>query len=1185
LTDRTEASGVARLVRYDSGAVLNLSTPISHLKPWYEVVVVGSGYGGAVAACRMAHKAGVTAGRAASVCVLERGVERRVGQYPSSLLEAVGALQIRHRLGRFGRRASLFDLHVNPDVSVLVGSGLGGTSQINASVMLRPAADVFDHRWPRELRNGNALTRYWDAAERMLAVNRQPADTPLLKVTRLLDASGAAGPAGEQCSPPIAVSFETAVNAFGIQRKRCVLCGDCVTGCNHAAKNTVTANYLPAAVAAGAEVFCSVEVDSLEPTAGRDWILHVRIRDHAWNRSGAPRMAIRAGQVFLAAGTLGTTEILLRSRARFGLPLSQKVGQRFTGNGDVLAFGYNAKERVGGVGYGRHVPADAAVGPTIAGMLDERRTQGMLIQEGAIPGVLGPLLRFAAPIMARATHVLGDTESDLRLRPIWRELDSMIRGVRHGALARTQTFLVMTQDDGRGRLLLKNKQLRVSWPKAGHQAVFARVSRRLAQLTRAMKGRYVINPFWSRLFGRRLITVHPLGGCVMGDTATTGVVDHLGRVFTGQTATKAYETLRVCDGAMVAAPLGVNPALTITALAERVAAEAPARTSTVAPPASPRVDTSTMGLRYAERLRGWVQVQRQTSRLELVLHISAESVEQLLKNPAHEARIVGVARAHTLSATPRFTITESTLNVFQNDPRHVDTKLLTYRLKLTSPSTGTTYWLHGHKKLNLEECRRGTWRAVTRLPFVVLDREIALEGGIVHDISTVIDRYGGRPLPTAPVDGLHGAALIGSGVVRAGVLDVARLVSSVEVTHAATRRQRLRVKARYAAYFLDTVIQARAWPFRRAVEVNPLDRPAAARAEDQVEQKFPDPGRTGPPRFLLTRVTRKPQTQRTPVILAPGFGMSSDAFFVGTPSLIDELDQHGYESWLLDYRASDRLDASLTQFDLDDLVHDFRDAFQMVCEETNQRVHVVAHCVASLATMMTLLKGDHLGRPLDSCVRSVVLSQSFPFVRQPLVNIIKAHLRLPELLQYLRFPEVLTPDFDVRSSFLGRVLDRLLHFYPSRERCTSGVCRRLLLLYGEVIKHDQLDRDTHDRLYDLFDRANLRMFQHLARIVRHGRLVNRRGEDVYLTAEGARRLTVPITLLQGVANNLFRPSGAQLTHQWLLRTVKSPEAEERFRVVYLPRLGHLDVFIGKDAMHQTFPAILNALEAARTRTT
>ena len=349
-------------------------------------------------------------------------------------------------------------------------------------------------------------------------VNPSPAEITLDKVKGL---TAAAATLQMKVQPaPVAISFKTHVNQFDVQQKQCTLCGSCISGCNHSAKNTVATNYLAGAARAGAAIFCGVETRAIEKARDGSWLVHVRLNDDPLQRFGAHDLVLRAKMVFLAAGTLGSTEILLRSNEDYGLPVSDALGHHFSGNGDVIAFGYNTADRVNGFGYGAHIPPDASVGPTIAATIDERSTmdgRGPTIQEGAIPGALALPLRFMAPLMARVTHLLADGTFDFRFRHLWREIDTVIRGARHGALARTQTFLVMARDDGDGEIRLTRDRLRITWHDAGYRRMYQAIAHRLQQLTAAMKGRYVINPFWSRVFGRRLMTVHPLGGCRIGD--------------------------------------------------------------------------------------------------------------------------------------------------------------------------------------------------------------------------------------------------------------------------------------------------------------------------------------------------------------------------------------------------------------------------------------------------------------------------------------------------------------------------------------------------------------------------------------------------------------------------------------------------------------------------------------------
>jgi cholesterol oxidase len=877
---------------------------------------------------------------------------------------------------------------------------------------------------------------------------------------------------------------------------------------------------------------------------------------------------------------LGSTEILLRSRHPLRLPLSSQLGRHFSGNGSAIAFAYNAQDPVNGIGYGGHIPQRPSVGPVIGGMLDERGAgNGPMIQEGGIPGAVTPILRFLAPVMARATHMVGDASFDLSFRHIWREIDTMLRGAHHGALLRTQTFLAMGRDSADGVMRLRSNRLRISWPLSKDRTqAFGSATKRLLELTRAMKGRYIVNPFGSRIFGRRLITVHPLGGCRMGESAETGVVDANGRVFDGTSGRKVHEGLYVCDASVVPLALGTNPALTITALAERIASRAAEKIragyvadaehaprpldsdDTAANDRPRRVNPTIPGIRYAERQRGYVTLDEGgRSRLTMTLHISAENVAMVIHEDRHVTHVVGVGRAPDFGeGKNRFAISDGTFSVLIDDERQIDTKLLVYRLRL-SFEDGTVLWLLGHKTVNLATLRRGLWRALSRVSFDVYD------------------------------DHWH---KIGVAEVSASVTDAVRMMASMRVTYEPRRRHRARLLLRYWWFFFDAVIQARVWALARPVQTNPFhrdpqplwhsDRTGMKAMRGDLIEDHPDR------RFVITRYRPlvpdgkggwhpdpSDLDRRPPVVLIPGFGMSTFAFRQGHPSIARYLHENRYQVWLLDYRASDILDASLDQFTLDDLAcHDFPDAIRLLSEKTKQKVSVVAHCVGALCTFMAMLER----RITSAHVCTVVLSQSFAFMHHPLINRIKARLRLPQLLKWLNFRPVLTADFDLRTGWRGRMLDRVLRFYPTRERCTNGVCRRLLFMYGEVIRHEQLDRRMHDKVYEMFDRANLTTFEHLARMIRRGRIVDARGKDVYLTAVKARNIDVPVTLFRGLRNTLFQPDGAERTYRWLIENGGFGDRNrEMFRLIDLDDTGHLDTFIGKDARRSTFRLILGAL--------
>ena len=133
-----------------------------------------------------------------------------------------------------------------------------------------------------------------------------------------------------------------------------------------------------------------------------------------------------------------------------------------------------------------------------------------------------------------------------------------------GAVARTQTYLVMSVDDAGGRLRLQDDRLRIDWPGAGTSPVIAKDHQWLRAANEAVQGQFIANPLWSEPLGHKLITVHPLGGCPMGRDATEGVVDRHGNVF-------RYPGLHIADGSIMPGPVGPNPSFTIAALADRFA--------------------------------------------------------------------------------------------------------------------------------------------------------------------------------------------------------------------------------------------------------------------------------------------------------------------------------------------------------------------------------------------------------------------------------------------------------------------------------------------------------------------------------------------------------------------------------------------------------------------------------------
>ena len=553
-----------------------LSISLENLKTHYDVVVIGSGYGGSITASRLSR-----AGK--QVCLLERGKEFQPGEYPDTPLEAAAEIQMDLPNEHIGKATGLYDFHINKDMNVFVGCGLGGTSLVNANVSLPPELRVMqDTAWPPALRADadGLLARGFDLAREMLKPSSYPADfPPLAKLDALQESASpflSNTPNAKFYRPPITVNFDIGgTNHVGVEQQPCKLCGDCVTGCNYSAKNTVLMNYLPDARNFGADIFCGCAVRWVE-RIGDQWIVHFDPIGEGREKFDAPTLTVSAEIVVISAGTLGFTEILLRSRAN-GLKVSDQLGCRFTGNGDVIGFGYNNDIPINGIGYGTLKPEGRdPVGPCIAGIIDLREQatlqNGMVIEEGSIPGALGTLIPI---VFSAAAKVLGkDTDTGIAdtISEKAREWESLMQGAYHGATFNTQTYLVMSHDSAAGRMELVDDRLRVAWPDAGSQPGVRQINENLNECTQANGGTFVPNPLWSKLFGHELITVHPLGGCVMAEEAASGVVNERGQVFADVQGTAVHKGLYVSDGAIIPLSLGVNPLLTISALAERCAA-------------------------------------------------------------------------------------------------------------------------------------------------------------------------------------------------------------------------------------------------------------------------------------------------------------------------------------------------------------------------------------------------------------------------------------------------------------------------------------------------------------------------------------------------------------------------------------------------------------------------------------
>lgn len=546
-----------------------------------DAVVVGSGFGGSVAAYRLA-KADQR------VVVLERGQAYAPGSFPRSP-EEMGRAFWDPGAGLHG----MFDVWTFRGFDSIVSSGLGGGSLIYANVLLRKDEKWFVHEdpvpgggyetWPVTRAD---LEPHYDAVEKMLAPQRYPFEEPAYNNTPKTQAmQQAAKNLGlEWQLPPLGVSFapqpgatpaiglpivEPAYgNLHGVARRTCRLCGECDIGCNDGAKNTLDHNFLSAAASGGrhgADIRTRSEVVSLRVRDGGGY--EVTYVEHDPAREGSrtdlgklPTRTITCDRLVLAAGTYGTTYLLLRNRS--GLPgLSKALGTRFCGNGDLLAFLLPGEKKRS---------LDPSRGPVITSAIrvddakDGGYGRGYYIEDGGYPGFANWLVESAdlAGLLFRAAEFV--TRWALTLLRQWpdnRLGHEISRLIGKGALsAGSLPLLGMGRDVPDGVMRLNDDLLDIDWTTETSAVFFDRVRETMRQIADELDTRYADNPIWSF---QRVITVHPLGGAPMGRHIGEGVCDAYGEVF-------GLPGLYIADGAAMPGPVGANPSLTIAAMADRM---------------------------------------------------------------------------------------------------------------------------------------------------------------------------------------------------------------------------------------------------------------------------------------------------------------------------------------------------------------------------------------------------------------------------------------------------------------------------------------------------------------------------------------------------------------------------------------------------------------------------------------
>jgi cholesterol oxidase len=508
----------------------------------FDVVIIGSGFGGSVAALRLTEKG-------YKVAVLEAGRRFSDKDFPKTSWRLNRFLYL-PRLGLRGIQR----IHVLPNVLVLAGAGVGGGSLVYANTLYKPPASYFEDKQWRHITDWDSeLSPWYDQASRMLGVAQNPYFSPSDKAMK--EVADQMGVGHTFKLAPLGVYFgdgngvkskDPFFGGVGPDRDGCLQCGGCMTGCRHNAKNTLPKNYLGLAEKAGAKVFPEHTVVKTEQLADGSWKITAR-KSSAW--FGGKR-SFTASHVVVAAGTYNTQKLLHKMKLDGTLPkISDQLGKLSRTNSEALTGSIMPK---GGTDFSKGSAITSSFFPD-----DHTHVEPVRYGKGSnFMGMLQTVMTDGVNIKDRRRQWLRQviTKPSLVLR---------IMDVRQWS-ERTVVALIMQNVDSalsvtgkRGifgyRLTSKNDS---QIPNATYIPAANEVARRIAENNGGIAGGHIgdlVNaPF----------TAHFVGGCVIGDSISSGVIDPYHRVYN-------YPTMHVVDGASVTANLGVNPSLTITAQAER----------------------------------------------------------------------------------------------------------------------------------------------------------------------------------------------------------------------------------------------------------------------------------------------------------------------------------------------------------------------------------------------------------------------------------------------------------------------------------------------------------------------------------------------------------------------------------------------------------------------------------------
>ncbi|KAL7170577.1 hypothetical protein ACSBR2_035450 [Camellia fascicularis] len=1102
----------------------------------YDGVVVGSGYGGSVAACRMS-MAGI------KVCLMEKGRQWQAHDFPTDVFKLMSAARMDYtNLGStFGPKDALFQVSVQDDSVAVVACGLGGGSLVNAGVTIpAPIRARRNPKWPKE------WEKDWEVCEAsassMLRIQSVPIMFPNAKVMKAIaDEDGFEETSNDPLK--LSVNFDIAEypsNSTKFQEMgSCLACGNCLAGCPYNAKNSTDKNYLVSAVQAGCTIKTQCQVqyvvqnpdyicekeDKVSRKKRRRWHVYLNENDY-----------VASDFVILSGGVFGTTDILFRSQMR-GLKLSERLGSGFSCNGNNVAYLAGSSAPLGAYALDKKqftkIPFQERPGPSISSSYTS--SLGFTIQSAVLP-VAYPYLLFKGiltygwpsgywflhGVIDKLKHVLGMKSS------------------------KAMVLNAMGYDESDGQITFDKDTNRIHFqPPLDH--LLPKKIGAFQKLTKKLGGIL----FTSRY---RSTSVHLLGGCNASSDPSQGVCNPNGQVFDTKSHNSVHPGLYVCDASLIPCSLGINPCLSIATVAEHVSRNlvtdvlkyksdkgmvlvnnlGNAKPGSIT---SVKLDSHLKSMVVVkETMRGYVGGMPCTAYLKM--QMNSRTRKELdrkrrlrgLSHPLLRGKVGGYVLFNAVE-TDKLHIVDGEVDLCEVDERTPYTQYMHYTLLLAA-SSGSRYILEGKKVLNPYLFGSFAWSETTTMN--VTFNKVCIDSS-KEDMLNL------------------------KGKLSISMIELLKCLISLEGN----------MKRRFVGVLLQNLFRTYISQVPRGNhrDFNPSELHQKPYPESILHEIQTEDG------FIISCKQWKREKKLNPVLLINGYAFESYCLPTEPNDLVRTLLEEGHETWLLQPRlhplnpSNDFTIEDIGRFDIPAVINKIRKLHGPLI-----KIHVVAHCAGGLAIHIALM-GGHVSA---THIASLSCTNSSMFFKLTTSSKVKMWLPLIPMSMVILGKNKILPMFKTsKASSRQRLLKSIARLVPRYERCTCDECEVLSGIFGNPFWHDNISPSMHYWLNKQnLPRLPMAGFPHLRKICNAGFIVDSNGNNSYLIHP--ERMALPTLYISGGRTFLVTPQTTFLASNYM----KLHHPDFRHERVVVDGFGHSDLLIGEESYKKVFPHIISHIGLA-----